>query len=144
MTLLERTPETPERRSIPVLETERLILRAPRSGTPKRSPRSSTTAASPRTRRAFPHPYGARRRGGFHRAATAPGGETAFMITLARRRAASACCGIDCERRPAARDRLLARRAVLGQGLRHRSGARASSTTPSPNSSTTALQRAPA
>ncbi|MGH6665678.1 MAG: GNAT family N-acetyltransferase [Pseudolabrys sp.] len=83
MTLLERIPrETFHEGSIPVLETKRLAMRAPRLADAK------TVAALASDRRIaentarIPHPYKLSDAEGFITGANRPGGDTVFMITL--------------------------------------------------------------
>ncbi len=83
MTLLERIPrETFHEGSIPVLETKRLAMRAPRLGDVK------TVAALANDRRIaentarIPHPYKTSDAEGFITGANRPGGDTVYMITL--------------------------------------------------------------
>ena len=81
MTLLDRSaPESLRQRSIPVLATERLILRAPCFEDAR------TIAALANDRRIaentlrIPHPYGLADAQSFITAANAPGGEIVFLI----------------------------------------------------------------
>jgi RimJ/RimL family protein N-acetyltransferase len=83
MTLLEEIPsETFREASIPVLETERLTLRAPRLADAK------TVAALANDRRIaenvarIPHPYQMSDAEGFITGANKAGGEAVFLITL--------------------------------------------------------------
>jgi RimJ/RimL family protein N-acetyltransferase len=83
MTLLERIPrETFHEACIPVLETKRLAMRAPRLADVK------TVAALANDRRIaentarIPHPYKMSDAEGFIAGANRPGGDTVFMITL--------------------------------------------------------------
>jgi RimJ/RimL family protein N-acetyltransferase len=94
MTLLERIPrETFHEGSIPVLETKRLAMRAPRLGDAK------TVAALANDRRIaentarIPYPYKLSDAEGFITGANTPGGDTIFMITL-RDGAILGACGI--------------------------------------------------
>ncbi len=91
MTLLERIPrETFHEGSIPVLETKRLALRAPRLGDAK------TLAALANDRRIaentarIPHPYKMSDAESFI-AGAAKAGETAFLITLRDKTVIGAC-----------------------------------------------------
>jgi RimJ/RimL family protein N-acetyltransferase len=92
MTLLEEIPrETFHEGSIPVLETKRLALRAPRLEDTK------TVAALANDRRIadntarIPHPYKAADAEGFITAANKAGGEAVFLITLHDRTVIGAC-----------------------------------------------------
>ena len=124
MTLLEAIPsETFREGSIPVLETERLVLRAPRLEDAK-------TVALARQRPPHRREHGAHSASlrladaeHFIAAPTRRDGEATFLITLRdgdrdRRLRHRATRGAS------AGARLLARRALLGQGLRHRGAAR--------------------
>ena len=122
MTLQEIPSESFRERSIPVLETERLVLRAPRLGDAK------TVAVLANDRRIaentarIPHPYRVADAEDFIATANL-GNEAVFFITL-RNGAADRRLRLHAGRPPSAGDRLLARRQALGQGLRHRSRAR--------------------
>ena len=94
MTLLEEIPrETFREDSIPVLETKRLILRAPRLKDTK------TVAALANDRRIaentarIPHPYKEADAEGFIAGANKAGGEAIFLITL-RDETVIGACGI--------------------------------------------------
>src|ERR1700687_1115094 len=94
MTLLERIPrETFHEGSIPVLETKRLALRAPRLGDAK------TVAALANDRRIaentarIPHPYQTSDAESFITGANKAGGEATFLITL-RDETVIGACGI--------------------------------------------------
>jgi RimJ/RimL family protein N-acetyltransferase len=94
MTLLERIPrETFHEACIPVLETKRLALRAPRLGDAK------TVAALANDRRIaentarIPYPYKLSDAEGFIAGANTLGGDTVFMITL-RDGSMLGACGI--------------------------------------------------
>lgn len=82
MTLLELPPESFREASIPVLETKRLALRAPRLEDAK------TVAALANDRRIaentarVPHPYKTSDAEGFITGVNKAGGEAAFLITL--------------------------------------------------------------
>ena len=123
MTLLEEDfRETYREGSTPVLETERLVLRAPRLEDAK----AVVTLASDRrvaenTAR-IPHPYRLADAGEWISSVGTDGGKHTFLITLDEH------AGRRLRHRPARRSntgtRLLARRAVLGPRLCDRSGAR--------------------
>ena len=92
MTLLEEIPsETFREASIPVLETERLALRAPRLEDAK------TVAALANDRRIaenvarIPHPYQMSDAEGFITGANKAGGEAVFLITLRDKTIIGAC-----------------------------------------------------
>jgi RimJ/RimL family protein N-acetyltransferase len=94
MTLLERIPrETFHEGSIPVLETKRLAMRAPRLGD------AQTVAALANDRRIaentarIPYPYKLSDAEGFIAGANTLGGDTVFMITL-RDGSMLGACGI--------------------------------------------------
>jgi len=94
MTLCEALPREPYReRSIPVLETKRLALRAPRLEDAK------TVAALANDRRIaentarIPHPYKVKDAEGFIGTANKAGGEAVFLITL-RDKTVIGACGI--------------------------------------------------
>ena len=94
MTLLEQIPrETFHEASIPVLETKRLALRAPRLEDAK------TVAALANDRRIaektarIPHPYQTADAEGFITGANKAGGEAVFLITL-RDQTVIGACGI--------------------------------------------------
>jgi RimJ/RimL family protein N-acetyltransferase len=94
MTLLERSaPESLEGRSVPVLETARLVLRAPRFED------ASTIATLVNDRRIaentlrIPHPYALTDAQAFITAANAGGDEIVFVITTGDG-SVLGCCGI--------------------------------------------------
>lgn len=94
MTLLDRTaPETFRQRPIPVLETERLILRAPRLED------AEAVAALVNDRRIaentsrIPHPYGLADAQAFLTAANTDDREISFLIGTSNRNIIG-CCGI--------------------------------------------------
>ena len=117
-----RDPEILREGSIPVLETERLILRAPRLGDAKVVAALANDKRIAENTRRIPHPYKRADADDFITAVNAPGGEVAFLITLREGGAVVGGCGVAC--RTARRTRLLARRQILEQGLRHGGGAR--------------------
>ena len=122
MTLQEIPSESFRERSIPVLETERLVLRAPRLGDAK------TVAVLANDRRIaentarIPHPYRVADAEDF--IATANLGNESGIFHHPAQRRADRRLRLHADRPPPAGDRLLARRQTLGQGLRHRSRAR--------------------
>ena len=94
MTLLERTPtETVREDRVPILETDRLVLRPPRLEDAK------TIAALVNDRRIaentsrIPHPYAVADAHAFLTAVNASDRDTVFLITL--RGAVIGCCGIE-------------------------------------------------
>src|SRR6516165_12393483 len=124
MTLLDRSPsESVGERSVPVLATERLILRAPCFED------AGTIATLVNDRRIaentlrIPHPYGLADAQSFITAANTTAGEIVFLIAT-RGGAVIGACGIAQFGEVTTRDRLLARRFILGPRLRHRSRAR--------------------
>ncbi len=83
MTLLERTQtETFHERSIPVLETERLVLRAPRLEDAKAVATLINDRRIAENLARVPHPYALADAEDFIARANKPGGETAFFATL--------------------------------------------------------------
>src|SRR6266436_747303 len=117
MTLLDRSaPESLRERNIPVLATERLVLRAPCF----EDARTIATLANDRriaenTLR-IPHPYGLADAQSFITAANTTGGEIVFLIAK-RGGARDRRLRDRPVRRGTTRDRLLARRSILGPGL---------------------------
>jgi RimJ/RimL family protein N-acetyltransferase len=81
MTLLEIT-ETLREGSIPVLETERLVMRAPRLGDAKAVAALANDRRIAENTRRIPHPYSAADARDFIGAVNRANGETAFLITL--------------------------------------------------------------
>jgi RimJ/RimL family protein N-acetyltransferase len=101
MTLLEEIPtETFREASIPVLETKRLAMRAPRLADAK------TVAALANDRRIaentarIPHPYKVADAEGFISAANKAGGEAVFLITLRDGTVIGACGILNQEQAP--------------------------------------------
>ena len=94
MTLLEELPRGSSReRSIPVLETKRLILRAPRLEDAKAvAVLANDRRIAENTR--VPHPYKLEDAETFITGANIEGGKTAFLITL-RDRTIIGMCGVD-------------------------------------------------
>ena len=114
MTLLEQIPrETFREASIPVLETKRLALRAPRLEDAK------TVAALANDRRIaentarIPHPYKLSDAQGFISGANKADGEAVFVITLRETSRVIGACGVVIAGRDAGA-RLLAGRGRIG------------------------------
>jgi RimJ/RimL family protein N-acetyltransferase len=84
MTLLEIGSSELRERSIPVLETERLILRAPRLGDAKVLAALANDKRIAENTRRIPHPYKRSDADDFITSVNVPGpqGEVAFLITL--------------------------------------------------------------
>ena len=82
MPLQELTPETLREASIPVLETERLVLRAPRLGDAKAMAALANDRRIAENTRRIPHPYARADAEDFIASVNAGAGETAFVITL--------------------------------------------------------------
>ena len=123
MTLLEEIPREPYREgSIPVLETKRLALRAARLEDAKAVAALANDRRIAENTARIPHPYKVADAEKFIGGAN-KNGEAAFLITL-RDRTVIGACGIMFHYDDDAGARLLARRALLEQGLRHRSAAR--------------------
>ena len=95
MTLLEIGTSELREGSIPVLETERLILRAPRLGDAKVLAALANDKRIAENTRRIPHPYKRSDADDFISAVNVPGpdGEVAFLITL-RDGAVIGACGI--------------------------------------------------
>jgi RimJ/RimL family protein N-acetyltransferase len=96
MTLLDRTaPETFRERSTPVLETERLVLRAPRPEDAKAIATLVNDRRIAENTLRIPHPYTLKDAQAFLASANTTDDETVFLITA---RSAGArvlgCCGI--------------------------------------------------
>jgi RimJ/RimL family protein N-acetyltransferase len=82
MTLLEERPaEALREQSIPVLETERLILRAPRLGDAKAVATLANDRRIAENTARIPHPYRVADAEAFIAGVNVPGGETVFLIT---------------------------------------------------------------
>ena len=110
---------------LPVLETERLVLRAPQLEDAKAVAALANDRRIAENTARIPHPYTLVRRRGLHRRRQRrPAGEIAFLITLARRRASIGGCGFDMRDGAAPEIGYWLGVALLGQGLRHRGGAR--------------------
>ena len=124
MTLATQPPEQvlrPDERGVPVLETERLVLRAPRRGDVKAIVRLVNDRRIAENTARIPHPYGIDDAERFIAAVNRQDGEATFVITLGGE--LIGVCGVE-PREERCRNRLLARRALLGPRLRHRGGAR--------------------
>jgi RimJ/RimL family protein N-acetyltransferase len=80
--ILEIPAESFRERSIPVLETERLVLRAPRLGDAKIVATLANDRRIAENTARIPHPYRRADAEGFIAAANQAGGETAFFVTL--------------------------------------------------------------
>lgn len=93
MTLLEIESRTFQEGSIPVLETERLILRAPRLGDAKVVAALANDKRIAENTRRMPHPYSRADADDFISGVNTPGGETAFLITT-RAGVVLGACGI--------------------------------------------------
>ncbi|HWL05986.1 MAG TPA: GNAT family N-acetyltransferase [Xanthobacteraceae bacterium] len=101
MTLLESPPQTPLRESCsPVLETERLILRAPRSGDAKAIAALANDRRIAENLLRLPHPYGVEDAREFLAAANARESEASFALTL-RSGELIGICGIHFNGEPA-------------------------------------------
>ena len=92
MTLLEISPESFRERSIPVLETERLVLRAPRLGDAKAVAVLANDRRIAENTARIPHPYRTADAEDFIATAN-QGSETVFLITL-RNGAVIGACGL--------------------------------------------------
>jgi RimJ/RimL family protein N-acetyltransferase len=94
MTLLDRiAPETFRDGSIPVLETARLVLRAPREADAKAIAALANDIRIAQNLLRLPHPYALPDAETFIASVNRPGGETAFLITD-RDGSVLGCCGI--------------------------------------------------
>lgn len=82
MTCLEFPTESFREACIPVLETERLILRAPQLGDVNAVAALANDKRIAENTRRIPHPYARRDAEDFIAAVNVPGGETAFVIAL--------------------------------------------------------------
>jgi RimJ/RimL family protein N-acetyltransferase len=83
MTLFEIQPETFREGSIPVLETKRLVLRAPQLGDAKSVAALANDRRIAENTRRIPHPYSRADAEDFISSVNVANGETAFLITLA-------------------------------------------------------------
>jgi RimJ/RimL family protein N-acetyltransferase len=99
MTLLEIPSESFRERSIPVLETERLILRAPRLGDVKAVAALANDRRIAENTARIPHPYRVSDAEDFVTAANR-GNETAFVIALAEGQVIGACGFMQVDRHP--------------------------------------------
>jgi RimJ/RimL family protein N-acetyltransferase len=94
MTLLDRiAPETTRERPTPVLETERLILRAPRFEDAQAIATLVNDRRIAENTARIPHPYGLADAQAFLTAADADDGEIAFLMTT-QTNGIVGCCGI--------------------------------------------------
>lgn len=94
MTLLEEIPsETFREGSIPVLETKRLALRAPRLEDAKMVAALANDRRIAENTARIPHPYKVADAEGFISSVNKPGGEAVFLITL-RDKTIIGACGI--------------------------------------------------
>jgi RimJ/RimL family protein N-acetyltransferase len=94
MTLLEERPtETARERSIPVLETERLTLRAPRHGDVKAIAVLANNRRIAENTARVPHPYGVDDAEQFIGSVNKQAGEATFVITLGG--TLIGACGVD-------------------------------------------------
>ncbi len=92
MTLLEQIPrETFHEASIPVLETKRLCLRAPRLGDAKTVATLANDRRIAENTARIPHPYKMSDAEGFIAGANRVGGEAVFLITLRDETIVGAC-----------------------------------------------------
>src|SRR5688572_27251975 len=96
--ILEIPTESFHERSIPVLETERLTLRAPRLGDAKIVATLANDRRIAENTARIPHPYRRADAEGFIAAANQADGETVFLITLRDGRIVGACGLIMAER----------------------------------------------
>lgn len=94
MTCLEIPTPSLREGSSPVLETERLILRAPRLGDVKAVAALANDKRIAENTRRIPHPYTAADAEDFISAVNVPDGEIAFLITLRGSRTIIGACGI--------------------------------------------------
>jgi RimJ/RimL family protein N-acetyltransferase len=93
MTLLDRSPAESFREScIPVLETERLVLRAPRLEDAKAVAQLANDRRIAENTARIPHPYGLADAERFFASVNQPDGEMAFLIT--REGVVLGACGI--------------------------------------------------
>lgn len=93
MTLLEIESRTFHEGSMPVLETERLILRAPRLGDAKVVAALANDKRIAENTRRMPHPYSRAAADDFINGVNMPGGEIAYLIAT-REGAVLGTCGI--------------------------------------------------
>ncbi|HEX2655233.1 MAG TPA: GNAT family N-acetyltransferase [Xanthobacteraceae bacterium] len=91
MTLLQELPESFREGSIPVLETKRLVLRAPRLEDAKAVAALANDRRIAENTARIPHPYKIDDAVSFITATNKPGAETAFLITLADGTVIGAC-----------------------------------------------------
>jgi RimJ/RimL family protein N-acetyltransferase len=91
MTLLEVSPESLRENCIPVLETERLVLRAPRFEDAKSVAALANDRRIAENTRRIPHPYSRADADDFIASANTRTSEVAFLVTLADRTLIGAC-----------------------------------------------------
>jgi RimJ/RimL family protein N-acetyltransferase len=91
MTLLEVSPETLLERCIPVLETERLVLRAPRFEDAKSVAALANDRRIAENTRRIPHPYSRADAAEFIASVNTRASEIAFLVTLADGTPIGAC-----------------------------------------------------
>src|ERR1700674_4425062 len=91
MTLQEIPSEQFRERSIPVLETERLVLRAPRLKDAKTVSTLANDRRIAENTARIPHPYKTADAEDFITGANKPGGEGVFLITLRDETIVGAC-----------------------------------------------------
>lgn len=99
MTLQEIPSESFRERSIPVLETERLVLRAPRLGDVKAVAALANDRRIAENTARIPHPYRASDAQDFVTGANV-GGETAYVVTLRNGTLIGACGFTQVDRHP--------------------------------------------
>ena len=141
MALLEIPSELFRERSIPVLETERLVLRAPRLGDVKAVATLANDRRIAENTARIPHPYRVADAGDFITSANI-GNDTTFLVTLRNGAVIGACGLVQLDRHPP--------RSATGSASN--TGARATppkpcappSTTPSPSSIARRSRRRPA
>lgn len=92
MTLLEEIPsESFREASIPVLETERLVMRAPRLADAKSVSMLAADRRIAENTARIPHPYRLSDAENFITAANKPGGECVYLMTLRDKTVVGAC-----------------------------------------------------
>ncbi len=95
MTLLEQIPrETFHEASIPVLETKRLTLRAPRNGDAKMVAALANDRRIAENTARIPHPYKLADAQAFIRSANRAAGEAVFLVTLREDARVIGACGV--------------------------------------------------
>ena len=98
--ILDIPTESFRERSIPVLETERLVLRAPRLGDVKIVATLANDRRIAENTARIPHPYRRADAEEFFAGANQSGGETVFLITLHNGSIIGACGLMTAEREP--------------------------------------------